>query len=285
MAAVAGDSDGGDVDDPQAASATVVTTTSARARPREGSRGVMPGESNLDPMTPPPTGADATTLAAAVDPDDDELRAADGRVPGRRGRATRQRLLERTAEMLQTSNYRDLKVVDIARGAGTSPATFYQYFPEVESAILVLAEEMAAEGSALTTIVRDGTWKGRNGYGTAEALVDGFMGFWEDHRSVMRVVDLATEEGDQRFRNIRTRLLNEVVVALAEVIGRLQKDGRHPPEVEPMAAAGVLVAMLAHVAAHRYGFEFWGIRTDDTRRSMARIVFTTVTGQKPPTGS
>ena len=73
------------------------------------------------------------------------------------------------------------------------------------------------------------------------------MGFWEDHRSVLRVVDLATEEGDQRFRNIRTRLLNEVVVALADVIGRLQTDGRHPADVDPVATAGVLVAMLAHV--------------------------------------
>ena len=129
--------------------------------------------------------------------------------------------------------------------------------------------------------MRDGTWRGRSGYPTAEALVDGFFDFWEDHRSVMRVVDLATEEGDQRFRNIRTRLLNEVVVALAEVIAR-NRGRRHPPDLDPMATAGVLVAMLATVAGHRYGFEFWGIRTDDTRRSMARIVYTTVTGQKPP---
>ncbi len=215
------------------------------------------------------------------DLDEDELRAADGRVPGRRGRATRQRLLDQTAEMLKTSNYRDLKVVDIARGAGTSPATFYQYFPEVESAILVLAEDMAHEGAVLTDIVRGGTWKGKHAYATAEALVDGFFEFWEDHRSVMRVVDLATEEGDQRFRNIRTRLLNEVVVALAEVISH-QSDGRHPADLDPMASAGVVVAMLATVAGHRYGFEFWGIRTGDMRRSMARIIHTTVTGQKPP---
>ncbi|MGZ4694610.1 MAG: TetR family transcriptional regulator [Acidimicrobiales bacterium] len=234
-------------------------------------------------MATPKADLDAGAPAGtATDDLDDELRAADGRVPGRRGRATRQRLLERTAEMLQTSNYRDLKVVDIARGAGTSPATFYQYFPEVESAILVLAEEMAHEGLSLTHIVRDGNWKGKAGFTTALALVDGFIGLWEDHRSVMRVVDLATEEGDQRFRNIRTRLLNEVVVALADVIGRMQKDGRHPADLDPLATAGVLVAMLAHVSAHRYGFEFWGIRTDDTRNSMARIVFTTVTGQKPP---
>ena len=49
-----------------------------------------------------------------------------------------------------------------------------------------------------------------------------------------------------------------------------------------MAAAGILVSMLAHTAAHQYGFEFWGIRTDDVRRSLGRIVFTTVTGQKAP---
>ncbi|WP_334144821.1 TetR family transcriptional regulator [Rhabdothermincola sp.] len=217
---------------------------------------------------------------------DDELRAADGRVPGRRGRATRQRLLERTAEMLRSTSYRDLKVVDIARGAGTSPATFYQYFPEVESAILVLAEEMSQVGSArLSGVVRDGNWKGRAAYDTAMAVVEEVMAFWEEHRAVLRVVDLATDEGDQRFRKIRVALLNGLTNALAEVIEAAAKTGRHPADLDPMATAGVLVSMLAHVAAHRYGFEFWGIRTDDLQRSMARIVYTTVTGQRPPAGT
>jgi hypothetical protein len=99
---------------------------------------------------------------------------------------------------------------------------------------------------------------------------------------VLRVVDLATDEGDRRFQNIRTHLLNQVTVALADVIGRERDAGRHPADLDPMASAGVLIAMLAHVSAHRYGFEFWGIRTDDVRRSLGRIVFTTVTGQKPP---
>jgi hypothetical protein len=36
------------------------------------------------------------------------------------------------------------------------------------------------------------------------------------------------------------------------------------------------------VAAHRYGFEFYGIRTAELETSMAHIVFTTVTGAKPP---
>jgi AcrR family transcriptional regulator len=211
----------------------------------------------------------------------EDLRAADGRVPGRRGRATRQRLLDRTAEMLQSTSYRDVKVIDIAREAGTSPATFYQYFPDVEAAILVLAEEMALDGARLTTLIQTGTWKGRAGYELANTVVDSFLDFWEQYRSVLRVVDLATEEGDHRFRQIRTRLLHEVTLALSDVVRHFQDEKRLPADIDAMATAGSLVSMLAHVAAHRYGFEFWGIRTSDLRRSMARQLFWGLTGQKP----
>ena len=39
--------------------------------------------------------------------------------------------------------------------------------------------------------------------------------------------------------------------------------------------------MLAHTAAHQYGFEFWGIRTAKLRESMARQVSWGVTGITP----
>ena len=105
-----------------------------------------------------------------------EPRAADGRVPGRRGQATRQRLLDCTAAMLRTTSYRDLKVVDIAREAGTSPATFYQYFPDVESAILVLADEMVAAGvEQFADVVVRNHWRGKSGYEGAEALADAWV--------------------------------------------------------------------------------------------------------------
>ena len=149
--------------------------------------------------------------------DDEELRAADGRVPGRRGRATRQRLLECTRDMLTTTAYRDVKVIDIAREAGTSPATFYQYFADVEAAILVLAEEMAQQGQHLTAIITDGSWVGAQAFDTSLSLVDAFLAFWDDHRPVLRVMDLATDEGDGRFQKIRVRLLNDITNALADV--------------------------------------------------------------------
>lgn len=213
---------------------------------------------------------------------DESPRAADGRVPGRRGRATRQNLLACTATMLRTTSYRDLKVVDIARGAGTSPATFYQYFPDVESAILVLADEMVASGvERFADLVIANPWKGKAGYEGAEALAGAMLAFWDEHLPVLRVVDLATEEGDGRFANVRIRLLNDLNNSLAAAARERQKAGKGQPDIDPEAIAGVLVAMLAHVSAHRLGFEFWGVRAEDLQATMARIVYWTVTGQKP----
>ena len=225
---------------------------------------------------------------SAPDPDEpaedveaEDLRAADGRVPGRRGRATRQRLLECTAEMLTTTAYRDVKVIDIAREAGTSPATFYQYFADVEAAVLVLAEEVAREGAHLSTIATEGRWDEAGAPKTAAALADGILRFWDDNRPVLRVMDLATDEGDDRFRKIRVGFLNDITKALAEVAQAAVVDRRLPKGTDPMATAGVLVSMLAHVAAHQYGFEFWGIRTKDLRASMARQLAWGITGHLP----
>ena len=49
-----------------------------------------------------------------------------------------------------------------------------------------------------------------------------------------------------------------------------------------MAVAGTLVAMFASVSAHRYGFEFWGIRTRNLIESQARLLHWAVTGRAAP---
>ncbi len=173
-------------------------------------------------------------------PDDQEpIATTDGRVPGRRGRATRHRLLECTAELLVATPWRSIKVIDIAREAGTSPATFYQYFENVEAAITVLAEELV-EGVGVLADLVDGDWSESASWDTAVAVVEGFMDYWERNRAVFRVIELTTVEGDLRFQGLRVRALNAVTVTLAKVIaghagpfgltgrGRPDGCGRHP---------------------------------------------------------
>jgi hypothetical protein len=49
------------------------------------------------------------------------------------------------------------------------------------------------------------------------------------------------------------------------------------------ATASVLVAMLAQVSGHRYGIERYGTTGPEIRRVMSRLLFTGITGRKPPT--
>jgi AcrR family transcriptional regulator len=239
-------------------------------------------------MTGQPLGgeADIVMIGEFAEP----LSTTDGRVPGQRGRQTRQRLLQATVELLTTTSWRSVKVTDIARRARTSPATFYQYFGNVEQAIMVLAEGMVDQAAQLSELV-GGDWSEAASWETALTVTEGFLAYWEDNRAVFRVVDLATEEGDAQLRGIRVRALNAVTIALAQVIAQASPAPGGPPGTgttspagsEPMAVAGSLVAMFASVSAHRYGFEFWGIRTRNLIDTQARMLHWAITGRPGPT--
>ncbi|MFD5336862.1 MULTISPECIES: TetR family transcriptional regulator [Streptomyces] len=209
------------------------------------------------------------------------MRTVDGRVAGRRGQATRQKLLDCLSEMLSSSPYRDVKVIDVARKAGTSPATFYQYFPDVEGAVLEIAEQMATEGAALTELLEGRSWAGKAGWQTAQELVDGFLEFWRKNDAILRVVDLGAAEGDKRFYKLRMKILNSVNNSLADAVAELQAKGRVDKDVNPAAVAGSLVAMLAAVASHQKGFSSWGVKQAELKPNLALLVYLGVTGRKP----
>ncbi|OON72230.1 TetR family transcriptional regulator [Streptomyces tsukubensis] len=210
-----------------------------------------------------------------------QVRTVDGRVAGRRGQATRQKLLDCLSEMLSTSPYRDVKVIDVARKAGTSPATFYQYFPDVEGAVLEIAEEMASEGAGLAELLEGRTWVGKAGWQTAQGLVDGFLDLWRKNEAILRVVDLGSAEGDKRFYKIRMKILNSVNSSLSSAVKDLQSKGKVDKDVNPAAVAGSLVTMLAGVASHQKGFQTWGVKQPELKPNLALLVYLGVTGKKP----
>lgn len=210
-----------------------------------------------------------------------QVRTVDGRVAGRRGQATRQKLLDCLSEMLSSSPYRDVKVIDVARKAGTSPATFYQYFPDVEGAVLEIADEMAKEGAQLTEPVAGRSWVGKAGWQTSEQLVESFLDFWRRNDAILRVVDLGAAEGDKRFYKIRMKILTSVTNALADAVKELQGKGKVDKEVNPSAVAGSLVTMLAAVASHQKGFTAWGVKQAELKPNLALLVHLGITGKKP----
>jgi AcrR family transcriptional regulator len=198
--------------------------------------------------------------------------ALDGRALGKRGAATRRRLLDATGELLESNGLRDLRVVDIARAVGTSPATFYQYFRDVEEAVLALAEAVGEQTAPLLDLL-DLPWRGESGLESARRLVDGFFLYWDEHRAILRTRNLAAQEGDQRFRDVRNASLQPITEGLSRKVEGNGVDG-----IAPYAAAAALVAMMERMAAFHVDLEPYGATRAEVVETSARIVFQTVAG-------
>lgn len=214
---------------------------------------------------------------AAV-PKEPELVAIDGRRLGERAQLTRRRLLDATAELLETRGLLDLKVVDVAREVGTSPATFYQYFQNVEEAVLSLAESAGQEIRELVPLV-DEPWAGPRALDNARQLVNGFITYWDRNRAVLRSRNLAAQEGDPRFREVRVRTLSQITDRLERRVAENRAARKVAAEMTPYAAAGALVSMMERMAAFHYEFEGRGVSREAMVETVARIVYQTVTGR------
>src|SRR3990172_5708955 len=204
-----------------------------------------------------------------------------GRALGPRALHTRQRLLDATRELLRERSVRDVSVVEIARKASTSPATFYQYFKDVGEATLRLAERAADEGPAGVELI-DGSWRGQKGLETARAIAAAFVDHWDAHRAVLLVRNLAADEGDRRFQKVRRPALAPVVEPRAAQIRESQAQGRISPELHPAAAAAALASILERLAAYHKEIEYFRATRGDLVETCARILFQTVTGRTAP---
>jgi AcrR family transcriptional regulator len=199
-------------------------------------------------------------------PVDARLLDQSGRPLGRRAIATRTRILAATRQLLNEKSLRDLRVIDIARLVGTSPATFYQYFKDVRDVVLELAIEVSESVPDLVAVIEEGDWKGREGHERGKHLARLVLDYWEHDAAILRIRNNAADEGaegDPGFSKIRIGALMPMVTAFAKIIGASQaaaegdatgdewKGGR----LHPIAAGMVLTASLEQMAIHRKRFE------------------------------
>ena len=199
--------------------------------------------------------------------------ALDGRLLGRRGAQTRQRLLDATAQLLEDNGLRELRVVDIARAVDLSPATFYQYFGDVEAAVLALSITVGEETASVSALLAE-DWSGPDGLGIARRLVEDFITNWDVHRAVLRTRNLAAQEGDDRFRTVRNESLRPLTEGIAAKVAAREDSG-----LSSYAAAAAMVSMLERMAAFHAGLESYGTSRADVVETTARILHHTATGK------
>lgn len=205
--------------------------------------------------------------------------AADGRSIGARAQATRRRLLDATARLLSELGVLDLRVVDITRAVGTSPATFYQYFPDVDAAILALAQEAKDDERPLVDFLTPG-WSTMGGLTQARTFVDAYIEFWNSHHAVLRIRNLKAEEGDPSFRAVRSEANLLVIDAMQTMLRSSIEAGRLPEALDPFTAAAAMVAMIERILAFQPEMARRGADRQKLLESLSILLYRGLTGDQ-----
>lgn len=202
---------------------------------------------------------------------------ADGRVLGTRAESTRAKLLDATAKLLGQAGVLELRIVDITREVGSSPATFYQYFIDVDAAILALAEQATHDEAPLVSHLSTG-WDGPDGLQRAEAFVDAYMSYWDDHNAVLRVRNLKAEEGNAAFREARSKANLLLIQAMSAMVEQAQTQGRLPTQMHPFVTATAMIAMIERLLPYRNEIARRGAPTGSMRDTLAMLLYRSLTG-------
>jgi len=207
----------------------------------------------------------------------DDVFAADGRVIGSRALATRRKLLDATAKLLQEQGILDLRVVDISRDVGSSPATFYQYFNDVDEAILELAKEATDDEKPLVALLQPG-WDASDGLERAGRFVDAYIVYWDTHHAVLRARNLKAEEGNRHFRAVRTEANLLVMDALQAMVSEGVAAKRLPESLDPFTTAAAVVAMCERLLAFQPEMAKRGANREAIRNTLATLLYGALTG-------
>lgn len=211
-----------------------------------------------------------------------------GRPLGPRAQQTRARILDATVALLGEKSMRDLRVIDIARRIGSSPATFYQYFKDVEDVVLHLSNQMSEFTPEFVELIR-GDWHGREGHERGRRLANIVIDHWDKYLPVLRVRNNASDEGDLSFREVRMRAMMPMVEAFTTVIAEAHADSASSQgddgewtggEIHATVGAMALTSILERLSMYHASIEELGGPRAELVETIATLLQMTLTSKR-----
>ena len=167
---------------------------------------------------------------------------------GRKGKETRRQLMEAAGRLLRDASPITLSALAIAAEAGTSPATFYVYFENVEDVLWTLCEAISEDASRLFPHqdflrVEDRLEE------DALLFVKGYAEIWSKHGPLLLYRNMEADRGNKRFNQLFLRNSLPILEALTDRIVALAPKDKPVKRSEANAEAVVFFAAIDRVAA------------------------------------
>jgi AcrR family transcriptional regulator len=202
-----------------------------------------------------------------------------GQTMGAKGARTRLRLMEATGELLRSQPLRDLSVADIAKRANTSTSTFYLYFADTSAAVLAVIGQVTQSTPELQALALR-SWEGDCQEARALQFVQAYIERCRAYEPLFRVRNLAADEGDRQCDLLRFESARPLLMLIAARVAERRASGALPADIDPVSAAGAVLAMIERIAVTP-NIAQRGVVTLDTIVRAASLFFTTLTGGQP----
>jgi AcrR family transcriptional regulator len=190
---------------------------------------------------------------------------------GNKGNKTRALLMATARTMLDTISPLSLSAAAISKEAGTSPATFYVYFDNVEDILWALCEEVSLDVSHLfddETMLRvDARLED-----DALAFVRGYCDIWASHGPLLLYRNMEADRGNKRFNQLVLRIALPILEGLTDRIVDAAPADRPVSRSDANAEAVVLVGAIDRIAAALHLWPEDSLMPDVLLRAEARVL-------------
>ena len=194
-----------------------------------------------------------------------------GSILGRKGRATQRSLMDATLGLLQRTSPINLTAAAISKEAGTSPATFYVYFNNVEDILWALCSEISNETSDL--FVNDSFLRSDDRLEEdALQFVRGYCDIWSKDGMLLLYRNMESDRGNRRFNQLVLKIGLPILQGLTSRIVEAAPPDKPITRSEANAEAVVFIAAIDRIAAALHLWPEDSLSADTLLRAEARVL-------------
>jgi AcrR family transcriptional regulator len=160
---------------------------------------------------------------------------------GKKGAATRCRILDATVSLVETQDGSMPSVSMICRVAEISKPTFYQYFEQFNDLVAELLRPTESSVDDLAALLAE-DWPEAELNDRAYQFVTAFFDYWDRFHVPLRLRNLLADAGDREMIEIRLRSIDPVMRELADKI-RKARGSQHKRREDHALAISIMHAV------------------------------------------
>lgn len=161
----------------------------------------------------------------------------------RKGRESKQALLEAAREVFRMHGYAGARVTDMAAAAGMSNGAFYRYFQDKRDVLMTLLLQLSKDVFAFSR----SPWVPAEPMASVYETTRRYMEFYRDYADLFRV-EIEAAQTDHEVERLWFEARRAFFERIARALRRGQELGTVRTNIDPDAAAALVGGMTEHYA-------------------------------------